>query len=446
MSPSKVPPGPRGLWLLGNILPYARDPLGFLTRCARAYGDAVRLTGPGQTFYMFNHPEQIEQVLRSKHRHFIKWKPLRDTAPVFGSGLLTSEGDFWKRQRRLMNPAFQKQAVQAYADDMLACTTRHVSSWRDGEERVISDDMMRLTLAIIGRTLFDVDIEGEASGMAPVLGSVMTYYGDPANSLVLPQWVPTPANLRFRRAVRTLDGMIAEMIRHRRERGAGGRDLLSRLVAAQDEDGTRMTDRQLRDELLTLAFAGHKTTAAALTYSFYLLGQSPAAEARVAEEVRAVVGDREPTAEDVGRLTFTECVVKEALRLYPPSWGIGREAIEDCEIGSYTVPKGTQVMTVQYVVHRDGRWFAEPDEFRPERWENGLEESLPRCAYFPFGDGPRVCIGGQFAMFETVLLLATILRRFRLELVPGQKFRLVPSITLWPQPGIRMTVRSRHPT
>jgi cytochrome P450 len=439
----KVPPGPRGFWPLGNTLQYARDPLGFLTHCARTFGDVVRLTGPGLTFYMFNHPDQIETVLRSEHRHFIKWKLLRDTSSVFGSGLLTSEGDFWKRQRRLMTPAFQMKQLQTYADDMVRATHRLLATWQAGDTRIISDDMMGLTLAIIGKTLFDVDIESTAHNMGPVLGSVMNYYGDPANSLVLPQWVPTPANLRFRRAVRTLDGMIKGMIQERRGRGASGQDLLSRLVLAQDEEGSRMTDQQLRDELVTLGFAGHKTTAAALTYSFYLLSQAPDVEERVVEEVRRVLGNRPPTAADVPDLKFTECVVKEALRLYPPSWGIGREAITDCEVGGYTVPKGTQVMTVQYVVHRDPRWFEEPDAFRPQRWQGDLEGRLPRCAYFPFGDGPRVCIGGGFAMLETVLILAAVLQRYRLELVSGQKFRLVPSITLWPVPGIKMVVRGR---
>jgi cytochrome P450 len=280
--------------------------------------------------------------------------------------------------------------------------------------------------------------------MGRVLGAVMNYYGDPTNSLVLPQWVPTPANLRFRRNVRTLDGMIKAMIAERRSRGPTGQDLLSRLVQLQDEEGSRMTDQQLRDELVTLGFAGHKTTAAALTYSFYLLSQAPAVEAQVAEEVQRVLGNRPPTAADVPSLRFTECVVKEALRLYPPSWGIGREAITDCEVGGYTVPRGTQVMLTQYVVHRDARWFAEPDLFRPERWQDDLEAHLPRCAYFPFGDGPRVCIGGGFAMLETVVLLAAILQRFRLEWVPHQKFRLVPSITLWPVPGIKMVVSHRQ--
>jgi cytochrome P450 len=420
-----------------------RDPLGFLTRCARQYGDVVRLRAPGMTFYVLVNPEHIEQVLRTNHRDFIKWKLLRATSRVFGNGLLTSEGDFWRQQRRLINPSFQRSQVQNYADVMVAYTRRLVDTWRTGSTCIISDEMMRLTLAIIAKTLFDVDIDQEARDTGPILGSVLDYFGDPLNSLVLPSWVPTPSNLRFRRAVRSLDTLIARLIEQRRSGAEEGRELLSRLLAAQDEDGSRMTEQQLRDELITLGFAGHKTTAAALTYCFYLLAQSPEMDAQLAAEVREVLGDRPPTADDVPKLPFTEWVVKEALRLYPPSWGIGREALTDVEVGGFHVPKGTQLLLMQWIVHRDARWFPEPEVFRPQRWENDLESRLPRCAYFPFGDGPRVCIGGHFAMLEAVLILATIAQRYRLELVPGQRFRLIPSITLWPKPGIRMMIGER---
>jgi cytochrome P450 len=446
MANHQVPPGPRGLPWLGNALQYARDPLGFLTRCARKYGDVVRLRAPGQTFYQLNHPRDIESVLRGQHQNFHKWRPLRGTARLFGSGLLTNEGDAWKQQRKLCNPSFQTRQVQTYAPAMVEHTCRMLEGWRPGQVRVINDDVNRLALAILTRTLFGIDLDTEAVDLEEVLGSVLGYFGDPFNSLVLPSWLPTPANLRYRRGVRTLDTLIARLTGERRAQLAQGRpgtELLSRLLAARDESGSGMSEKQLRDELITIAFAGHKTTAATLTYSFLLLAQHPEADDRLAAEVRQVLGDRLPTAEDVSSLPYTECVIKEALRLYPPSWGIGREALADCEIAGYHVPRGTQVVTVQWVVHRDGRWFDNPGKFRPARWENDLEDRLPRCAYFPFGDGPRVCIGGHFAMLETVLILATIARRFRLTLVPKQQFRLVPSVTLWPKPGIKMGVEAR---
>jgi cytochrome P450 len=420
-----------------------RDPLGFLTRCSREHGDVVRLRAPGSTFYMLSSPEHIEHVLRSGHRDFIKWKLLRATSRVFGAGMLTSEGDFWRQQRKLANPAFTVKAVQGYADDMVAYASGLMQPWTPGRTIVVSDEMMRLTLAIIARTLFDVDVEREARSMGPILGSVLDYYGDPLNSLVLPAWLPTPANRRLRRAVRALDDMIARLVEQRRGRAGEGRELLSRLLAARDEDGGQMTDRQLRDELVTLGFAGHKTTAAALTYCFYLLARSPEVEAQLLHELRTVLGDRPATAADVPNLPFTQCVVKETLRLYPPSWGIGREAIRDVEVGGYHTPKGTQVLLMQWIVHRDPRWFENPEAFEPGRWQDDLESRLPRCAYFPFGDGPRICIGTHFALMEIVLVLATIARRWRLSLAPGQKFTLVPSITLWPRPGIRMVLGAR---
>jgi cytochrome P450 len=249
--------------------------------------------------------------------------------------------------------------------------------------------------------------------------------------------------------VQTLHGLIDGLIATRRAQHREGNDLLSRLLAAQDVDGTGMTDQQLRDELVTLAFAGHKTTAAALTYCIYLLAQDPAADARLGAELDEVLAGRLPGAGDLPRLTYTEGVVKEAMRLYPPSWGIGREAVADCEVGGYFMPRGTQVLLPQYVVHRDPRWYVEPEQFRPERWEGDLEERLPRGAYFPFGEGPRVCIGGHFAMLETVLILATLAQRFHWSLVPGRPVRpvrLVPSITLWPRPGIEVVLHRRPGT
>lgn len=446
MSQARIPPGPRGLPWLGNVLQYGRDPLHFLTRCAREYGDVVRLRAPGQTFYQLNHPEAIEQVLRSDHENFHKWRPLRGTVRLFGNGLLTNEGESWKQQRKLCNPSLQSRQVQTYAPAMMSHTERMLAGWQQGQVHVINEDMNRLALAILTDTLFGVDIDRETGDHESVLGSVLGFFGDPLNSLILPAWLPTPANLRYRRGVRVLDAWIARLNAQRRAELAEGRpghDLLSRLLEARDENGAGMSEGQRRDELVTLAFAGHKTTAATLTYAFWLLAQHPEVEKRLAAEAREVLGDRCPTAADAPKLEYAEAVIKETLRLYPPSWGIGREALSDCEIAGYDMPRGTQVLLVQWVVHRDGRWFDDPDQFRPERWENDLEKHLPRCAYFPFGDGPRVCIGGHFAMLETVLILAAIVRRFRLTLVPGQKIRLVPSVTLWPEPGIKMIVESR---
>jgi cytochrome P450 len=261
-----------------------------------------------------------------------------------------------------------------------------------------------------------------------------------------PAWrhVPTPTNLRFRRTLRRLNDVIFKMIHERRESGTAGRgDLLSRLLVAEDEEGRKMSDAELRDQLITLFLAGHETTALTLSYTFYLLAQNPDAESALQAELDRVLGGRLPTVADVPELHYAEWVIKESMRMYPPAWTIGREALEDCEIGGYRIPKGSQLLMAQWVVQRDPRFWPEPERFNPSRWDDQSTKNLPRCAYFPFGDGPRICIGISFAMMEAILLLAAIAQRFRLELVPGQTLRLVPSVTLRPRDGIKMIVRER---
>jgi cytochrome P450 len=271
----------------------------------------------------------------------------------------------------------------------------------------------------------------------------MNHFMSPMRWFRFLDYLPLPSSRRYWRAIDRLDRIIYRIIQSHRAEGRDRGDLLSRLLAARDEDGAGMTDRQLRDEVVTLVLAGHETTALVLFYTFYLLSQSPDAEERLAAELRAVLPNRSPTAADVPNLKYTEWVVREAMRLYPPAWGIAREALADCEIGGYRVPKGTQIFMTQWLVHRDARWFDDPEVFRPERWDNDLIKRLPRCAYFPFGDGPRVCIGNHFAMMEAVLILATIARRYRLSVEPGQTLELLPSITLRPKHGLRMRVRAR---
>jgi cytochrome P450 len=442
---AKVPPGPRGPWLLGNTLRYMRDPLGFLTQVARDHGDIVRLHLGNTTTYVLTHPEPIEYVLRSHHENFIKDKLTRLLTPILGHGLLTNEGDSWRRQRRLAQPGFALQQVRRYGAVMADDTERMLQTWHDGQERDIHADLMELTLGIVARTLFGADVAGEAHAVGDSLDVVMAYFMSPARWFRIRERLPLPSTLRHRRAVHRIDQIIYGIIRRRRQGGPDPGDLLSRLLAAQDEDegGGGMTDRQLRDGVVTLFLAGHETTALALVYACYLLTQHPEAEARLAAELEEVLGGRVPTADDVPHLTYTEWVVREAMRLYPPVWAIGREALADCEIGGYHAPKGTQVHLVQWVVHRDPRWYDEPEAFRPQRWDNDLARRLPRCAYFPFGDGPRICIGQHFALMEAVLILATVARRYRLTLAPGQVLQLQPSITLRPRHGLKMVAHRR---
>ena len=442
---SNLPPGPRGWPMLGNLLAYRSDPLAFLTACAREHGYAVRIRLPGIRAVLLSHPELIEQVLRGEHRNFKKDSITRRTVSFLGQGLLTSEGEFWRRQRQLAQPAFQHGQIQGYGPVMTACVERLLAGWRPGELLDVHAEMSRLALDIVARTLFDSDVAQEATEVRDSLEAVMRYFLNPAASWSgLGDWAPTPAAFRYRRAKRRLDAVILGMISRQRAAEKAGSGLLSRLLAARDERGQAMSDAELRDELVTLFLAGHETTALALTYCFLLLARNPAAESRLVAELNAVLGGRTPAAEDLPRLPFTEAVVKEAMRLYPPAWIVGREAVVECRIGGYRIAPGTQLWMSQWVVHRDSRWYDGAEEFRPERWLDELARRLPRCAYFPFGDGPRICIGAGFAMLEAVLALAAIAQRFQLTLAADQTFALAPSITLRPKYGLKAIVHVRR--
>ncbi len=446
MSTLKLPPGPKGRPVLGNMFGYARDPLGFLTRCSHEYGDVVRLRFPGTLAYLITHPDHVEQVLVKKHRNFIKDKYTREELNVLGNGLLVNEGDFWRRQRRLAQPAFHSRRVEAYGETMVAFTERMLEVWRDSEVRNIHTEMMHLTLEIVAKTLLDADIAGEAEGVGEALGEIMNYFSDQGSGSflrLLPESVPTPANLRYRNAVRRLDGIIYSIIDERRRSGADTGDLLSMLLRAEDEDGNRMDPKQLRDEVMTVVLAGHETTAIALSWTFYLLGENPEAEAKLLTEMEEVLDGRLATVWDLPRLRYADAVIKESMRLYPPAWAIGREAIGESEIAGYHVPAKTQMFISQYVTHRDPRFFDDPESFDPSRWHDGRTGDLPHYAYFPFGGGPRLCIGSNFARMEAVLLLATIAREFRLEPVTRDPPVPQPSITLRPRGGIEMKLIKR---
>jgi cytochrome P450 len=441
----KLPPGPSGrLTAPLRFLDYARDPLGYLTRMARKYGDVVLFANGPMPFFMFSHPDQIEEILRREHRVFKKDVYMEALRPLLGNGLLSSEGEEWRRARAMAQPAFQAKQIQQYAATMVEYTERMIAGWTPGETRNVHADMMRLTSQIVTKTLFDADVEDAEGSIGKNLEAAMMFYANPLS--MFPKWrhVPTPTNLRFRRTLRLLDELIFTMIRERRAEGPGDRsDLLSRLLSAQDEQGRKMSDTELRDELLTLFLAGHETTALTLTYTFYLLATNSDCEADLHAEIDRVLGERPPEVADVPALGYAENVIKESMRLYPPAWTTGREATEDVQIGDYLLKKGTNVLMAQWVVHRDPRFWPEADRFLPGRWDDEQTKQLPRCAYFPFGDGPRVCIGNNFAMMEAVLLMTTIAQRFRLELVPGQTLRLVPSVTMRPRDGVKVVVRKR---
>jgi cytochrome P450 len=443
--PFKKPPGPAGLLSYPiRFLEYCRDPLAYLRRIAREYGDVVLLQSFGMPFYMFNHPDHIEEITRRQHRSFKKDYFIESLRPLLGNGLLTSEGEAWRRQRAMAQPAFQAKQIQQYAATMVDFTERMLSTWKPDQSADLHHEMMRLTARIVTKTLFDADVNDDEGSIGKDLEIAMAFYANPRAMWPAWRYVPTPTNLRFTKTLKHLNAIIYELIAARRATGTAGRtDLLSRLLEAADEDGNKMSDTELRDQLMTLFLAGHETTALTLTFTFYLLAQDAAAEAKLHAELDRVLGDRPPTTDDVAKLTFAEWVIKESMRLYPPAWTIGREALEDCEIGDYQIRKGTQVLMSQWVVHRDPRFWNEPDRFNPDRWGEEATKNLPRCAYFPFGDGPRICIGSSFAMMEAILLLATIGQRYRLELVKGQELHLVPSVTMRPRDGIQMIPRDR---
>ena len=446
MTVQAVPRGPRGRLLLGSGPDLARDQLGFYEACARDYGDVVPLRlGPNRGLLVY-HPDAIEEVLVTRSRDFIKSPGVRLLARVLGNGIFLSEGGVWLRQRRLVQPAFHRQRVLAYGDVMTAYTARRLAGWKDGDVLDAHAEMIALTQVIVAKTLFDADVSDESYSIAQALNVLIEDFGARLGSVLqfLPDWVPTPANLRTRRAVRRLDEVVYRMIAARRQNGEDRGDLLSILLDAQDaDDGSRMTPQQVRDEAMTLFMAGHETTAVALSWTWYLLAQHPEVDARLGDELRAVLGERAPTAADLPRLKYAEMIVSESMRLYPPAYAIGRQAARPTEVAGHPVPAGGIVIMPTWVVQRDARWFDEPEAFRPERWAHDAMRRLPRFAYFPFGGGPRQCIGNTFATMEATLVLAAIARRFRLALMPGQRVTPTPYVTLRPEPGIRVRLEGR---
>jgi cytochrome P450 len=431
------PPGPKGHWLSGNLPDFRLHRLEFLTHCARTYGDMTALRFAHRRIFLVSHPDLIEEVLVTQSRHFIKHFALRLNPLLLGKGLLTSEGDFWLKQRRLIQPVFVRGRIASYGPAMVAAARRVMASWRNGERRDIAVEMMRITLDIAAKTLFDADVGDETQAIGEALQVLQdNFLARFQATLPPPIWLPTPGNLRLRRAVRRLDAILFGFIRQRRAQPSDRGDLLSLLLAARDEAGSGMTDRQVRDEAMTLFLAGHETTGLVLSWSWYLLAQNADVEEKLAAEVRQVLGEREPAVDDCPRLKYAEMVALEAMRLYPPAYVVGREALVDCAIGGFRVPRGTTLLMSQWVMQRDPRFFAEPERFRPERWSEEAIKTLPKFAYFPFGGGPRLCIGNTFAMMEMVLVLAAIVQRFHFRLQPGAVVMPLPTFTLRPLPGI----------
>jgi cytochrome P450 len=426
------------------MLAFRRDPLGFLLRTARDYpGDVVRFRQGPRDVYLVKHPDLVKDVLVTRQHDFSKSRALQWAKLFLGEGLLTSEGEFHTRQRRLAQPAFHRQRIGGYGADMVRRAVEARERWTAGDVLDLDVEMMRLTLAIVSRSLFGTDVAVAAGEIREDLSTIISLF--PRFSLPLfglIQKLPLPSNARFDRAVGRLDGIVHRLIAERRADGRDRGDLLSMLLLAQDEEGAGggMSDRQLRDEVVTLLLAGHETTSNALTWTWYLLSQNPGVEARWREEMRTVLDGRPPAFEDLPALKYTEMVLAESMRLFPPAWGIGRRALRDVTVGGFEIAAGAILALSPYVVHRDERFWPDPLRFDPERFAPEARASRPRFAYFPFGGGARSCIGESFAWMEGVLLLAAIGQRWRLRLAPGHPVEPQALITLRPRHGMRMTV------
>ena len=440
------PPGPKRGLPFSSLLAYRRGPLPYFQNLATRYGDlSFFRIGPQEAFFL-NHPDLIKEVLVTNNQNFMKGLVLQRAKRLLGEGLLTSEGEFHRRQRRLAQPAFHRQRLASYAEVMIDYATRTSQRWQDGATLDISQEMMRLTLNIVGKTLFDADVESDSGEVGEAMTVVMELF----DTLTLPFFellskFPLPQLRRFDAARTKLDRIIFGLVEDRRRSAVDRGDLLSMLILAQDEegDGGQMSDQQLRDELLTIFLAGHETTANAMTWTWYLLSQHPDVETRLHRELDEVLGCRRPEFTDTTQLHYTEMVLAESMRLYPPAWAIGRLAIADCEVGGYFIPKKSLVLASQYVMHRDERYYENPLKFDPERWTPEAREARPQFAYFPFGGGPRRCIGEGFAWMEGILLLATLARNWSLRLVPHHPVVLKPVVTLRPKYGMKMTLERR---
>ncbi|MBE9032448.1 cytochrome P450 [filamentous cyanobacterium LEGE 11480] len=439
-------PRPKAHWLLGHSGQFSQDPLQFLIDCEQQHGDIVPLRLGLSPACLISRPEYIEEILKER-LVFIKntpgWRAIRT---LVGTGLLTSEGDFWAKQRRLTQPIFHQQRISGYASLMVQATEQLLTTWQDEAERDVHQDMMQLTLGIVTQTIFNVDIAGpETQKIAHALDLSMEWFSlQQKQGFLIPPNVPLPATRRYRAAVVEMDRFIYQLIQQRRASPEASGDLLSMLLQVEDEDGSRMSDRQLRDELATLMLAGHETTANALAWTWMLLAQNPAAEKCLWQELDTVLAGRAPTMADLSCLTYTQQVIKESMRLYPPVVLIARSVTQDYALDGYTIPQNSVILMSPWVMHRNQDYFPEPDRFKPERWQGDLEKQLPKCVYLPFGEGPRICIGKSFAQMEAVLILATLAQHYQVRLVEGQTITPLPSITLRPKTGIHVQLIQRH--
>jgi cytochrome P450 len=439
-------PSPKEYPFIGSVHRRFSGPLEFFSELKENFGDAARFTLFNEKFLLFSDPALVNEVLVTKQNSFRKGKALEGARVFLGNSILVSEGEEHTRQRRLIQPAFHRGRIAGYAETMAEKARQWTEAQGAGREIDLAVEMNRLTLAVVAATLFGSDVDAEAGDIAKSLTVVIENF----NRMLLPLWrytrlIPTARNLQLRRAHVTLDATIYRLISQRRKEARDHGDLLSMLLAAEDAENPqkRLTDTEVRDQAMTLFLAGHETTANALAWTWHLLTLHEPVRAKMKEEIDALLGpDRQPGLEDVARLPYTTAVFSESMRIYPPVWVVGRRALEDVTIGNYEVPRRTIVITSQYLIHRDERYWPDALEFRPERWlDESAQAARPKFAYFPFGGGGRICIGDAFAWAEGVILLAVMARRWRFEAVPGHPVEINPTVTLRPKHGLKMIVR-----
>lgn len=449
------PPGPKGHPLFGLVDEFRRDMLGFYQRAKEEYGDVVRLRLLWVNTYAVTHPDAVRYILQENNRNYRRNRFVNDLIKRYlGRGLFTLDGESWLSRRRLMQPAFHRQRLQRMGALMTDATAQMLAGWDKepaGKHLAIDAEMTQVTLRIAGQALFSVDLLGEAKRVGDAFVETTGYTSKRMQTPFLPPRVlPTAQNRRFNHATAILDQTIYAMIQERRRRAESMNaqqekgDLLAMLMAARDEEtGAMLSDEQLRHEIALLIFAGHDTTANALTWAFYLLSQHPEEEARLHAEVDAVLQGRTPTIDDLPRLPYTRMVVEESLRLYPPAWTIGRQSIAPDIVGGYQIPANANLIIPIYVIHHDARWWPEPERFCPERFGQEQATGRHKFTYLPFGGGPRLCIGSSFAMMEAQLVLATIAQHYRLRLVPDHPVQPKPVVMLCPSAGLPMVIERR---
>ena len=439
-------PGPwyRSPWAWEAV--FLPDPIDYLLASFRTFGDVVCTRAVPFRSLFLAHPDHIKHVLQDNARNYVKGIVIARLKVVIGDGLFTSEGDFWRRQRRLSQPAFHRDHLAGFATTMTETTAAMLDRWtaraRTGAPFDVSAEMSGLTLGIVGRALFSRVLDAHADDVGQALTAALAILNERAiRFLPSPIWWPSATNRRLRRAIAVLDRVVYDIIETRRRTATQPRDLLAMLLLARDEEtGAGMTDRQLRDEVMTFLLAGHETTAVALTWTWYLLDRHPGVAERLRAEVAAALGTRTPTVDDLPRLGYARMVVEEAMRLYPPVWGFTRQAIDEDHVGGFTIPKRSVVTISPYVTHRHPSYWHDPERFDPERFTPERIRSRPRFAYLPFSGGPRLCIGNEFALMEAQLVLAMTVQRYRLRLVPGTRVEAESRLTLRPRGGLPMTV------